>query len=58
MRFRSTLVPILALLASVRAAPSSGLQSREKGPFSVAWSEEWPKYMEEVKPGTVLTLGM
>jgi hypothetical protein len=46
MRFRSTavisfLVPILALLASTRATPSTGLQPRDDAndPFSVIFVE-------------------
>jgi len=31
------LIPILALLASVRAAPSSGLRSRDGVPFTMGW---------------------
>ncbi|KAI0297355.1 hypothetical protein BC826DRAFT_1001385 [Russula brevipes] len=61
MRFKPTLgitflVPILSLLASVRAAPS-GLQSRGSSPtwpLDIAFSQ--PTRWQEVKPGSVLTL--
>jgi hypothetical protein len=35
----TSLVPILALLASVRAAPPSGLQSRGNPPFAINFIE-------------------
>jgi hypothetical protein len=61
MRFRSTLVitflvPILALLASVRAAPPSGLQSRDDNPFSINWAE--PVFGQNVKRGKPLYFGV
>jgi len=60
MCFRSTLVitflvSILALLASVRAEPSSGLRSRgDNSPFSIHWIT--PKKNEQVNRGSNLIL--
>jgi len=56
MRFKPTLtflVPILSLLASVRAAPS-GLQSRGSSPLDIAF--ELPTRLQQVKPNSILTL--
>jgi len=61
MRVQSTLViaflvPILAFLVSVRAAPTSNLQSRNNNPFSVSWAG--PVYGQQVKRGDQLSLGI
>jgi len=61
MRVQSTLliaflVPILALLASVRAAPSSGLQSRDDLPLKIGWAG--PEKGQKVTHGNTLTLGI
>ncbi|KAI0290668.1 hypothetical protein BC826DRAFT_970288 [Russula brevipes] len=61
MRVKSTLViaflvPILALLASVRAAPSSGLRSRDDLPLSIDWAG--PVKNQKVMRGDTLTLGI
>jgi len=63
MHFKSTvvitflrLVPILSLLASVRAAPSD-LQSRGSSPtrpLDISFAQ--PTYGQRMKPGSVLTL--